>query len=180
MPDAKARGAVLEALCAPLPLAPPLRAPGALAALAARCDGFSGADLQALAYDAQLAAVQAALGHDPSPASAAAAAATPEPEPAGAGAADGAMAEAVAAAAAAVALPWVDPASAWRELSAPAAASRDTPPGVLILPEHFEQAVRSTRASTTPAERARRQAADEAFAGGVVAVGGGAKRVTLA
>ena len=54
MPDAKARGAVLEALCAPLPLAPPLRAPGALAALAARCDGFSGADLQALAYDAQL------------------------------------------------------------------------------------------------------------------------------
>ena len=90
------------------------------------------------------------------------------------------MAEAVAAAAAAVALPWVDPASAWRELSAPAAASRGTPPGVLILPEHFEQAVRSTRASTTPAERARRQAADEAFAGGMVAVGGGAKRVTLA
>ena len=44
---AKARGAVLETLCAPLPLAPPLRAPGALAALAARCDGFSGADLQA-------------------------------------------------------------------------------------------------------------------------------------
>ena len=64
-----------------------------------------------------------------------------------------------------MALPWVDPASAWRELSAPAAASRDAPPGVLILPEHFEQAVRSTRASTTPAERARRQAADEAFAG---------------
>ena len=53
-----------------------------------------------------------------------------------------------------MALPWVDPASAWRELSAPAAASRDAPPGVLILPEHFEQAVRSTRASTTPAERA--------------------------
>ena len=289
-PDAKARGAVLETLCAPLPLAPQLRAPGALAALAARCDGFSGADLQAhapptrswnpgchphpnpgrnptpnphpkpspnpspsphpkqlyqaLAYDAQLAAVQATLG--PATPAAAAAAATSEPEPAGAGVADGAMAAAVAAAAAAVALPWVEPAAAWRELSAPAEASRAAPPGVRILPEHFEQAtrslylpispymslylpmspyislylpstssrrcaarappyislylpispyisyislcislyleqaMRSTRASTTPAERARRQAADEAFAAGVVAAAGGPKRVTLA
>ena len=124
--------------------------------------------------------MHAALEPAPLPASASATAAAPEPEPAGAGAADEAMAAAVAAAAAAVALPWVDPASAWSELSAPAAASSDAPPGVLILPEHFEQAVRSTRASTTPAERARRQAADEAFAGGAVAVGGGAKRVTLA
>ena len=126
--------------------------------------------------------MHAALEPAPPPASAIASAAVAEPESelAEAGAADEAMAAAVAAAAAAVALPWVDPASAWRELSAPAAASRDAPPGVLILPEHFEQAVRSTRASTTPAERARRQAADEAFAGGVVAVGDGAKRVTLA
>ena len=135
-PDAKARGAVLERLCAPLPLAPPLRAPGALAALAARCDGFSGADLQAhapptrslnpgchphpnpsrnpspnpepnpgpspspsprpdpkplyqaLAYDAQLAAVQATLGPatPAAAAAAAAAAATSEPEPAEVGA----------------------------------------------------------------------------------------------
>ena len=40
--------------------------------------------------------------------------------------------------------------------------------------------MRSMRASTTPAERARRQAADEAFAAGVVAAAGGPKRVTLA
>ena len=125
--------------------------------------------------------MHAALEPAPLPASASATAAAPEPEPAGAGAADEAMAAAVAAAAAAVALPWVDPASAWSELSAPAAeTSRDAPPGVLILPEHFERAVRCTRASTTPAERARRQAADEAFAGGVVAAGYEAKRVTLA
>ena len=45
---------------------------------------------------------------------------------------------------------------------------------------YLEQAMRSSRASTTPAERARRQAADAAFAAGVVAAAGGPKRVTLA
>ena len=50
----------------------------------------------------------------------------------------------------------------------------------LCISLYLEQAMRSTHASTTPAERARRQAADEAFAAGVVAAAGGPKRVTLA
>ena len=76
----------------------------------------------------------------------------PSPSPslgAGAGAADEAMAAAVAAAAAAVALPWVDPASSWRELSAPAAASRDASPGVLIYgsPAKYTQQKQDTSRS---------------------------------
>ena len=170
-----ARAAILQALCASLPLAPPLRASGQLAALAARCEGFSGADLQAVAYNAQLAAVHAALDQaQPVAAQEPPAGAAAVPAAAvGEAAAAAEEAAAAGAAAAACRFPWVDPATAWQDGSVvDASTEQREAAAVLVLEEHFEEAVRSTRPSTTPSERARRQAADEAFGGG--AAGGAA------
>ena len=61
MPDAAGRAAILRALLLKTNHAPPVLSTTAIAALVARCDGFTGADLQAMVHNAQLAAANEAL-----------------------------------------------------------------------------------------------------------------------
>ena len=62
LPTLEERGSILQTLMRKVACAPSVTSDTAIRLLAARCDGFSGADLQALLYNAQLAAIHQAIG----------------------------------------------------------------------------------------------------------------------
>lgn len=196
-PDQPSRAAILETLCTGLYLSPKLRAPDGLAAIAARCEGFTGADLHGLAYAAQLAGIHAAIAHRGGE---------------GGGGGDGRVSVthngscsadvtdgtkshsnhgssergimAVSAKArrrllSAHVLPWLLPSEEWWQCGAQGAhqtllakdkqcACSVAHTYAFLLPAHFEEALRTSRASTPAHELAAREAADRAFAGCMV------------
>ena len=64
LPDLDARDAILRALLRKVRCEASLQSASTTRALAARCDGYSGADLQALLANAQLAAVHESLARE--------------------------------------------------------------------------------------------------------------------
>jgi len=209
IPDQPNRAAILETLCTGLHLSPKLRARDGLAVIAAWCEGFTGADLRGLAYAAQLAGIHDASddgggggngrrrGANRGSCCGDIAGGDNNPSNRGGGerAIVGVSAKAGRQVLSAHVLPWLQPVEAWWKLVAQggkqgegcACSSARAP--LVLMPAHFEAALRTTRTSTPAYERAAREAIDHAFASCTVEHGGGGgsvqglhamKQVTLA
>ena len=209
IPDQPNRAAILETLCTGLHLSPKLRARDGLAVIAAWCEGFTGADLRGLAYAAQLAGIHDASDDGGGGGNGRRRGAnrgscygdiadgdnSHSNRGGGERAIVGVSAKAGRQVLSAHVLPWLQPVEEWWKLVAQggkqgegcACSSARAP--LVLMPAHFEAALRTTRTSTPAYERAAREAIDHAFASCTVEHGGGGgsvqglhamKQVTLA
>jgi SpoVK/Ycf46/Vps4 family AAA+-type ATPase len=170
LPDIEGRAAILQALMRRLRCSAPLLSMDFAQSLAARCDGFSGADLQALLYNAQLAAIHERL-HTDAPDDAARSssrnAETNGAPPLVAAAHVHRIRDALDPA-----KPWTHTPREWLEHLSPGSGMRaessagSASPRICIELSHVEEALLSTRPSIAPDLFHEREAAFKRFADG--------------
>ena len=152
LPDRGGRDAILQALLQKVHCESALLSPEATTLLAERCDGFSGADLQALLADAQLAAIHEAqdVSVDVAPFDA------PLSEEEAVGVRDAGV----------LSHPWLHAPSLHQELDRHAAATPRASSVARVCARHLDQALASAVPSISSLERERRDAAFRSFGAG--------------
>ena len=192
LPDLEERACILRALMRKAPCHESLRSETATRLLAARCDGFSGADLQALVCNAQFAAIHETIGLAPDAAGGSKGGAW-----GGGGAGNAAEAQSArqtdrVRASLNAAQPWLHAPAEWLQQLLPASSHPGAgdgtagDPAVCIEQRHIDDSLDSARPSTSAAQLQERDAVFRSFeegAGGMLeedAEGSGRKAVLRA
>lgn len=164
MPSLEDRFEILSAFMKRAPCAPELMSETATRLLAARCDGFSGADLQALLYNAQLNAIHTAIG--PGLTLATGQDGGEEGRNSGKGPLNATQAARVRAAIDPES-PWLHAPDEWASLVAPTTMNNSHESSVVtITQEHMDDALEVTHPSISPVQLQEREDAFRSFADG--------------